>query len=77
MREREKSIEAIVDVENVYRRLKENNKKNNPDAMLRVVFDASKEIRNSIIFATSINIEAIIPQRLIYFGVSFVLFNSI
>ena len=46
--------DAIVDVENIFRRLKENNQKQNPLPSLKVVFNASKEIRNSIVFATFI-----------------------
>jgi len=46
--------DAIVDVENVLRRLKENREKNNPKNSLRVIFEASSEVRNSIIIATII-----------------------
>jgi CzcA family heavy metal efflux pump len=53
--------DAIVDVENVFRRLKENNQKKNPDSVLQVVFKASKEVRNSIVFATLIVILAFLP----------------
>jgi Cu/Ag efflux pump CusA len=53
--------DAIVDVENVFRRLKENNQKANPSSFLKVIFTASKEVRNSIVFATLIVIFAFIP----------------
>ena len=53
--------DAIVDVENIFRRLKENNQKQNPLPSLKVVFNASKEIRNSIVFATFIVILVFIP----------------
>lgn len=53
--------DAIVDVENVYRRLKGNNAKNIPEPVLKVVFNASREVRNSIIFATIIVVLTFLP----------------
>lgn len=53
--------DAIVDVENVFRRLKENRKKGTPKNPLLVVFQASVEIRNSIVFGTVIVILVFIP----------------
>lgn len=46
--------DAIVDVENIFRRLKENGQKENPLHPLKVVFDASLEVRTSIVFSTII-----------------------
>jgi CzcA family heavy metal efflux pump len=46
--------DAIVDVENICRRLKENQKKAVPEAALKVIFLASSEVRNSIVYATLI-----------------------
>jgi CzcA family heavy metal efflux pump len=53
--------DAIVDVENVFRRLKENGHKEKPDSILRVVYRASKEVRSSILFATLIVVLVFIP----------------
>ncbi|MDX1920461.1 MAG: efflux RND transporter permease subunit, partial [Candidatus Caenarcaniphilales bacterium] len=55
--------DAVIDVENVYRRLRENAQKEEQDraSVLEVIFRASKEIRGSVIFATLIVILAFIP----------------
>ena len=55
--------DAIIDVENVYKRLKQNHKKDNENRLstFTVVFEASKEIRASILNATFIIIVAFIP----------------
>jgi CzcA family heavy metal efflux pump len=55
--------DAIIDVENVYRRLKENAKKpaEEKQPVLTVVYNASVEIRSSVINATFIIIAAFIP----------------
>lgn len=46
--------DAVVDVENVYRRLGENRRSSSPKPIVEVVFDASSEIRNPIILGTVI-----------------------
>lgn len=46
--------DAIIDVENVYRRLKENRHLENSLPPLRVIYNASREVRGSIVFATII-----------------------
>ncbi len=55
--------DAIVDVENVYRRLKEN--WDLPQAeqrpLLKVIYEASSEVRNSIVYATIIVVLVFIP----------------
>lgn len=53
--------DAIVDVENIFRRLKENRLKDKPLSPLLVVFRASVEVRNSIVFGTMIVILVFVP----------------
>jgi CzcA family heavy metal efflux pump len=55
--------DAIIDVENVFRRLKENARKSDSEKLpvLKVIYSASVEIRSSVINATFIIIAAFIP----------------
>ncbi len=53
--------DAIVDVENIFRRLRENRNSESPKHSLLVVFQASIEIRNSIVYGTIIVILVFIP----------------
>lgn len=53
--------DAIVDVENIFRRLKENNQREQPLPALEVVYLASKEIRSSIFFGTVVVILVFLP----------------
>lgn len=53
--------DAIVDVENVYRRLKENWLSEKPKPLLKIIYDASSEVRNSIVYATIIVVLVFIP----------------
>jgi len=53
--------DAIVDVENVFRRLRENAMRPDPRPKLRVIADASGEVRNSILYATVLIILVFLP----------------
>ena len=53
--------DAIVDVENIFRRLRENRQRAQPKNPLVVVFQASVEVRNSIVFGTMIVILVFVP----------------
>lgn len=53
--------DAIVDVENIFRRLKENNSLEQPRSALQVVYEASKEIRSAIVFGTMVVILVFLP----------------
>ncbi len=53
--------DAIVDVENIFRRLKENHLLASPKTALQVVYEASKEIRSAIVFGTAVVILVFLP----------------
>jgi len=55
--------DAIIDVENVFRRLRENSHKPESERkpFVRVIFDASNEIRSSVVFATIIICMVFLP----------------
>ncbi|AZZ37284.1 CusA/CzcA family heavy metal efflux RND transporter [Bdellovibrio sp. qaytius] len=53
--------DAIVDVENVFRRLRENKLSAAPKNTLKVIYQASSEVRNSIVIATIIVCLVFIP----------------
>ncbi len=55
--------DAIIDVENVFRRLKENHhlSEGQRRSLMRVIYDASREIRSSIVNATLIIMIAFLP----------------
>ncbi|QDV78388.1 efflux RND transporter permease subunit [Botrimarina mediterranea] len=53
--------DAIVDVENIFRRLSENNALAKPRPAIVVVYEASREIRSAIVFGTAVVILAFMP----------------
>jgi HME family heavy-metal exporter len=53
--------DAVVDVENVFRRLRENRLKARPEPVLRVIARASQEVRSGIIYATAIVVLVFVP----------------
>ncbi len=57
--------DAIVDVENVWRRLRENRALAAPRPISQVVLDASVEVRGSILYATFVVVLAVVPLALL------------
>ena len=53
--------DAIVDVENIFRRLRENRHSPHPKPPLLVVYQASTEVRNSIVYSTMIVVLVFVP----------------
>jgi CzcA family heavy metal efflux pump len=46
--------DAIIDTENIFRRLRENRRRDKPLSALRVVYEASMEVRGSVVYASFI-----------------------
>ncbi|MGI8654305.1 MAG: efflux RND transporter permease subunit [Pyrinomonadaceae bacterium] len=53
--------DSIVDIENIFRRLRENRLLEQPKPALRVIYRASLEIRSSIVYATFIVALVFVP----------------
>ncbi|MGQ0664101.1 MAG: efflux RND transporter permease subunit [Pseudomonadota bacterium] len=53
--------DAVVGVENVFRRLRQNRQRASPSSSLQVIAEASQEVRSSIIYATLIVILVFVP----------------
>ena len=53
--------DAIIDIENVVRRLRQHRQEGGSRSTARVILDASLEVRSAIVYATLIEIAAVIP----------------
>lgn len=53
--------DAIIDTENIFRRLRENRLISKPRPIYQVVFDASMEVRSSVVYATIIVVMVFLP----------------
>ena len=53
--------DAVVDVENIFRRLRENARAAVPRPPLRVVYEASAEVRTAVVFGTAVVVLVFLP----------------
>ncbi len=53
--------DAIIDAENIFRRLRENRLLDKPESVYKVIYDASMEVRNSVVYATLIVVIVFLP----------------
>ena len=53
--------DAVVDVENIFRRLRENREQGHPRSVFAVVVGASQEVRSGIVYATMIIVLVFVP----------------
>ena len=53
--------DAIIDIENIVRRLRQNRTSDSPRPVMSVVLDASLEVRRAIVYATLIIVLAVMP----------------
>lgn len=53
--------DAVVDVENIFRRLRENRQAGNPKSVFAVIVGASQEVRSGIVYATAIIVLVFVP----------------
>jgi CzcA family heavy metal efflux pump len=53
--------DAVIDIENIYRRLRENRNSADPRAAFQVVLDASLEVRSAVVYATFAVILVFLP----------------
>jgi CzcA family heavy metal efflux pump len=57
--------DAIIDVENIHRRLRENHAAGGPRGVFRVVLEASLEVRSSVVYASLIVILVFVPVAML------------
>ncbi|MBI3591618.1 MAG: efflux RND transporter permease subunit [Candidatus Melainabacteria bacterium] len=53
--------DAIIDVENIYKRLRQNKLSLNPKPIIEIIFNASYEVRHSVVYGTYIITVVLIP----------------
>ena len=53
--------DAVIDVENIFRRLRENRLLENPRPVLKVVYEASIEVRSAVVYATFAVVLVFVP----------------
>ncbi|WP_031434627.1 efflux RND transporter permease subunit [Methylomarinum vadi] len=53
--------DAIIDTENIFRRLRENRTRPNPQSIVTVVYEASMEVRSSVVYASFIVALVFVP----------------
>src|SRR5664280_2754595 len=53
--------DAVIDVENILRRLRENRRREQPLPALRVIYDASIEVRSAVVYATFAVVLVFVP----------------
>jgi CzcA family heavy metal efflux pump len=53
--------DAIIDIENVVRRLREHRKQGGSKSTARIILEASLEVRSAIVYATLIEVVAVLP----------------
>jgi CzcA family heavy metal efflux pump len=68
--------DAVIDVENILRRLRENRHAANPRPAIRVIFDASIEVRSAVVYATFAVVLVFIPI-LMMSGIAGALFHPL
>jgi CzcA family heavy metal efflux pump len=53
--------DAIIDIENILRRLRQNRKEGSPKSTARIIIEATVEVRSAIVYATLIAVVTLIP----------------